>query len=227
MLETFDLVKVYGKADAQLLALNNVSLKVSAGEFVAIMGPSGSGKSTFMNIIGCLDQPTEGRYQFAGVDVTGLTKNQLAVLRRHYIGFIFQGFNLLARTTALENVELPLIYRRLAPDVRRRLARQALQTVLLDQRLNHMANELSIGQQQRVAIARAIVTSPSLLLADEPTGNLDSRTSQEIMALLSALNREQGITIVMVTHDPQVAACAVRVVQFVDGSIQSDIKSKG
>ena len=216
------LSKVYGAGQSRLWALNHVDLEIQSGEFVAIMGPSGSGKSTFMNIIGCLDVPTQGSYQFNGVEVTGLDHDRLAILRRHYIGFVFQGFNLLARTTALENVELPLIYRRVDRGARRQLAHEALQTVKLEQWVDHTANELSVGQQQRVAIARAIVTRPTLLLADEPTGNLDSHTSQEIMALIEALNREQGITVVMVTHDPLVAAIAHRTVYFVDGHVTSD-----
>ena len=216
------LSKVYGTGQSRLWALNHVDLEIQAGEFVAIMGPSGSGKSTFMNIVGCLDVSSQGSYQFNGVEVTDLDQNRLAILRRHYIGFVFQGFNLLARTTALENVELPLFYRRVDKAARRQIASEALQTVKLEQWLDHKANELSVGQQQRVAIARAIVTRPTLLLADEPTGNLDSHTSREIMALIEALNREQGITVVMVTHDPQVAAVAHRTVNFVDGQVTSD-----
>ncbi len=216
------LSKVYGSGQSRLSALDQVDLEICSGEFVAIMGPSGSGKSTFMNIVGCLDVPTFGSYQFKGVEVTSLNHEQLALLRRHYIGFIFQGFNLLSRTSALENVELPLIYRRIGRTRRRQLARAALQTVKLEKWSEHTANALSVGQQQRVAIARAIVTRPALLLADEPTGNLDSHTSQEIIALIDGLNREQGITVVMVTHDPVVAASAQRMIRFVDGRVIFD-----
>jgi len=186
---------------------------------VAVMGASGSGKSTCMNILGCLDTPTTGSYLFQGVAVEGLSRNQLALLRRHYLGFVFQGFNLLPRTTALENVELPLIYRGDAPAVRRRLAQAALASVGLAGWEHHTPSELSGGQQQRVAIARAIVTKPFLLLADEPTGNLDTQRSKEIMDILTTLNREQGITIVMVTHEPDMASYAGRIVRFRDGLV--------
>ena len=216
------ITKVYGTGVAAMRALDGVDLTIEAGEFVAIMGPSGSGKSTFMNVVGCLDMPTSGSYRFAGVEVTHLSRNQRARLRRHYIGFVFQGFNLLNRTTALENVELPLIYRRVPARQRHELARQALDVVGLADRVSHTASELSVGQQQRVAIARAIVTEPLLLLADEPTGNLDTRTSAEIMKLITSLNVEQGITVVMVTHEPDIAGHARRIVRFLDGRIESD-----
>jgi putative ABC transport system ATP-binding protein len=197
-------------------------LAVQPGEFVAVMGPSGSGKSTCMNIIGCLDQPTSGIYRFDGVDVGQLSKVQLALLRRHYLGFVFQGFNLLGRTTALENVELPLLYRGLPARARRKLGLQALHDVGLKGRESHTPAQLSGGQQQRVAFARAIVTNPVVLLADEPTGNLDTRTSEEIMELMIALNEERHITIVMVTHEPSMAQYAQRLVEFVDGVVRTD-----
>jgi putative ABC transport system ATP-binding protein len=186
------------------------------------MGPSGSGKSTAMNILGCLDTPTSGSYEFEGVHVEQLTRNQRALLRRNYLGFVFQGFNLLARTTALENVELPLIYRGEPAAARHAAARAALEQVGLQGWDHHTPGELSGGQQQRVAIARAIVTRPAVLLADEPTGNLDTRTGREIMDLIGALNREQGITVLMVTHEPDMAAHAKRVIHFVDGRVDSD-----
>ena len=216
------ITKIYGTGAAAMRALDGVDLTIDAGEFVAIMGPSGSGKSTFMNVVGCLDMPTSGSYRFGGVEVTELSRNQRARLRRNYIGFVFQGFNLLNRTTALENVELPLIYRRVPAKQRHDLAREALEVVGLADRVSHTANELSVGQQQRVAIARAIVTEPVLLLADEPTGNLDTRTSAEIMKLITSLNVEQGITVVMVTHEPDIAGYAHRIVRFLDGRIESD-----
>ncbi len=214
--------KIYGSGQAAVHALAGVDLKIEAGEFVAIMGPSGSGKSTAMNIIGCLDTPTSGEYLFEGVEVGRLDRNRRALLRRHFLGFVFQGFNLLPRTTAIENVELPLIYRGTPYAERRRLAIDALERVGLQGRAHHTSGELSGGQQQRVAIARAIVTEPAVLLADEPTGNLDSKTSREIMDLLTHLNRERGITVVMVTHEPDMAAYAGRIVRFVDGRIAAD-----
>jgi putative ABC transport system ATP-binding protein len=207
-------------------ALAGIDLDIAEGEFVAIMGPSGSGKSTAMNIIGCLDTPTSGGYFLQGVEVGGLGRNERALVRRHMLGFVFQGFNLLARTTAVENVELPLIYRGMPVAERRALAARALERVGLRGREGHSASELSGGQQQRVAIARAIVTSPAVLLADEPTGNLDTRTSLEIMQLLTDLNRNQGMTIVMVTHEDDIAAHAGRIVRFVDGRIASDRPKK-
>ncbi len=215
-------IKVYGTRDAAAMALLGIDLRVDDGEFVAIMGPSGSGKSTCMNIIGCLDAATEGSYRFRGVEVTALSRNQRALLRRYYLGFVFQGYNLLPRTTALENVEVPLIYRGRPPAERRRRASDALTAVGLADRAHHTPAELSGGQQQRVAIARAIVTEPALLLADEPTGNLDSKLGREILELLAHLNRERGITIVMVTHEPDMAAYAGRCIRFHDGLVVAD-----
>jgi len=214
--------KTYGCGQAAFEALRGIDLSIEAGDFVAIMGPSGSGKSTTMNILGCLDTPSGGSYQFQGVPVERLSRSGRTLLRRHYLGFVFQGFNLLARTTALENVELPLIYRHEAAARRHGAARVALAQVGLEGWEHHTPSELSGGQQQRVAIARAIVTRPAVLLADEPTGNLDSRTSQEIMNLITGFNREQGITVLMVTHEPDIAAHAKRVVRFVDGRVASD-----
>ena len=204
-------------------ALANVYLRIDAGEFVAIMGPSGSGKSTVMNIIGALDTPTSGTFLFEGVDMTALSRNQLALVRRSFLGFVFQGFNLLARTPAIENVELPLVYRGMVAAERRAIASKALARVGLAGREQHTSSELSGGQQQRVAIARAIVTDPAVLLADEPTGNLDTATSREIMDLVTSLNVDQGITVVMVTHENDIAAYARRIVRFVDGRIESDV----
>ncbi len=204
-------------------ALANVDLRIDAGEFVAIMGPSGSGKSTVMNIIGALDTPTSGTFLFEGVDMTALSRNQLALVRRSFLGFVFQGFNLLARTPAIENVELPLVYRGMVAAERRAIASKALARVGLAGREQHTSSELSGGQQQRVAIARAIVTDPAVLLADEPTGNLDTATSREIMDLVTSLNVDQGITVVMVTHENDIAAYARRIVRFVDGRIESDV----
>ncbi len=218
-----EVTKVYGTGPAAVHALAGVNLRIEAGEFVAIMGPSGSGKSTAMNIIGCLDTPTSGQYLFEGVDIGALTRNQRALVRRHLLGFVFQGFNLLARTTAAENVELPLLYRGMPEPERRREAARALDHVGLTGRGSHTSSELSGGQQQRVAIARAIVTRPRVLLADEPTGNLDTRTSREIMELVTKLNRDEGITVVMVTHETDIAAYAKRTVRFVDGRIDSDV----
>jgi putative ABC transport system ATP-binding protein len=218
--------KVFGSGDSAVHALSGIDLDIAEGEFVAIMGPSGSGKSTAMNIIGCLDTPTSGGYFLQGVEVGGLGRNERALVRRHMLGFVFQGFNLLARTTAVENVELPLIYRGMPVAERRALAARALERVGLLGREGHTASELSGGQQQRVAIARAIVTNPAVLLADEPTGNLDTRTSLEIMQLLTGLNRQHGMTIVMVTHEDDIAAHAGRIVRFVDGRIASDRPKK-
>ena len=228
LIELVGITKVYGEGTAAMHALRGINLVVHEGNFVAMMGPSGSGKSTCMNILGCLDAPTTGQYLFKGVPVGDLSQNQRALLRRHQIGFVFQGYNLLARTTALENVELPLIYRGVGTVERRDTAQRALSAVGLTGWEHHRQNELSGGQQQRVAIARAIVTEPAILLADEPTGNLDSEKSREIMELLTALNRERNITILMVTHEPDMAAYASRVVHFHDGLIQdSDSAGEG
>jgi putative ABC transport system ATP-binding protein len=219
----FDRVwKSYGQGEARVNALAGVDLAIRRGEFVAIMGPSGSGKSTAMNIIGCLDTPTAGTYSFMGVDAGRLDRNRRAVLRNLYVGFVFQGYNLLPRTTAAENVELPLIYRGVAARERRDLAMQALAEVGLTDREHHTPAELSGGQQQRVAIARAIVTRPTLLVADEPTGNLDTARTHEIMELLTRLNTGLGLTIVMVTHEADVAVYAERTVRFLDGHLASD-----
>jgi putative ABC transport system ATP-binding protein len=219
LLELRGIRKVYGTGQAAVEALRGIDLTIPEGDFVAVMGTSGSGKSTCMNLVGCLDVPTSGEYLFRSVDVGKLDRNQLALVRRNYIGFVFQGFNLLPRTTALENVELPLIYKRMRAAERRERAREALASVGLAGREKHTPAELSGGQQQRVAIARALVTDPVLLVADEPTGNLDSTTSDEVMQLLTDLNRERGVTIVMVTHEPDVAAWARRQIVFRDGLI--------
>jgi putative ABC transport system ATP-binding protein len=225
LIELKDVSKVYGTGQAEMQALRNVDLRIEPGDFVAVMGPSGSGKSTCMNILGCLDTPTTGRYLFDGVEVGNLSRDQLALLRRHYLGFVFQGYNLLNRTSALENVELPLIYRGLPAAERHTRALAALDSVSLNGWEDHTPSELSGGQQQRVAIARAIVTAPMVLLADEPTGNLDSSRSREIMQLLTSFNREQGITVVMVTHEPDMAAYAKRQIHFLDGMVESDTQN--
>jgi putative ABC transport system ATP-binding protein len=214
--------KRYGEGDAELMALRGIDLDVVAGEFIAITGPSGSGKSTAMNILGCLDSPTSGEYLFKGAHVEALQRDQRARLRRRFLGFVFQGFNLLARTSAQENVELPLLYRGDGVKTRRDAAAKALESVGLKGWEHHTPGELSGGQQQRVAIARAIVTEPAVVLADEPTGNLDTKRSHEIMGLLLALNRDHGITVLMVTHEPDMAAYARRMVHFIDGGIDSD-----
>ena len=216
--------KTYGQGQAAFQALRGIDLTVEAGDFVAVMGPSGSGKSTVMNILGCLDTPSGGAYLFKDVHVESLDRNQRALLRRHYLGFVFQGFNLLARTSALENVELPLLYRGEPAAQRHAAAKAALAQVGLAGWERHTPAELSGGQQQRVAIARALVTQPAVLLADEPTGNLDSQRSHEIMELISGLNRELGITVLMVTHEPDMAAYAHRIVHFVDGLVDSDTR---
>ena len=222
LIEFRNVVKQYGKGEATIRALDGVSLSIDEHDFVAIMGPSGSGKSTSMNIIGCLDTPTAGEYLFQGVPTSGFDNEHLTLLRRHMLGFVFQGFNLLPRTSAVENVELPLIYRGMKSTKRRALAMEALAQVGLKGREHHTTQELSGGQQQRVAIARAIVTKPALLLADEPTGNLDTKTSIEIMDLITSLNRDKGITVVMVTHEEDIAAHAKRLLRFVDGHLASD-----
>ena len=216
----------YGEGPAAVQALAGVDLRVDEGEFVAIMGPSGSGKSTAMNVIGCLDTPTGGSYYFRGVDVGALSRDQRALLRRNYLGFVFQGFNLLARNSALENVELPLIYRGMPRGERRAMALEALDKVGLTGWEHHLPNQLSGGQQQRVAIARAIVSRPAVLLADEPTGNLDSAKSHEIMHLITRLNIEDGITVVMVTHEPDMAGYASRIIRFVDGRVELDARTR-
>lgn len=223
--ELSGVTRIYGTGFSEVRALDGIDLVIESGEFVAVMGPSGSGKSTCMNILGFLDSASSGMHCFQGTPVATLTLDQRALLRRHYLGFVFQGFNLLNRTTALENVELPLVYRRVPATQRRALAMSALQRVGLRGRELHTPGELSGGQQQRVAIARAIVSQPSLLLADEPTGNLDSERSAEIMALLTHFNAALGITIVIVTHDANVAAHATRQVHFLDGRITADSRS--
>jgi len=222
LIELTGVTKQFGSGEGAFLALRGVNLRVAEREFVAIMGPSGSGKSTAMNVLGCLDTPTTGAYRFRGVHVERLDRDQRALLRRRHLGFVFQGYNLLPRTSALENTELPLMYRGVSAAERRRLASDALSAVGLSGREHHTPSQLSGGQQQRVAIARAIVTNPTLLLADEPTGNLDSEMSREIMNLLVSLNRDRGITILMVTHEPDMAAYARRTIRFVDGRIDSD-----
>lgn len=221
LIEFRQVSRVYGEGEAEVKALNRVDLTIEAGEFVAIMGPSGSGKSTTMNMIGCLDRPSSGDYLFDGVAVQGLAPDALALLRRHYLGFVFQGFNLLPRTSALENVELPLIYEGVAAAERLARAKAALAKVGLAGRENHDPSQLSGGQQQRVAIARALVGTPMVILADEPTGNLDSQRSHEILTLLQELNAE-GMTIIMVTHEPDIAAYAKRLIIFTDGVITED-----
>jgi putative ABC transport system ATP-binding protein len=215
--------KTYDLGEIQVHALRGISMEIQPGEFVAVMGSSGSGKSTLMNIIGCLDKPTRGQYYLDGKDVSGLTKNELAKIRSHKIGFVFQQFNLLSRTSALENVELPTIYAGTPVAERERRAQEALNRVGLADRSGHFPSQLSGGQQQRVAIARALVNSPSLLLADEPTGNLDSRTSIEIMEILQNLNNEQGLTVVIVTHEPDIAQFAKRALEFRDGKMKKDV----
>ncbi|MCQ1853152.1 ABC transporter ATP-binding protein [Neorhizobium galegae] len=214
--------KFYGHGEATIRALDHIDLSITAGEFVSIMGPSGSGKSTAMNIIGGLDLPSSGEYLFQGIPTSGFDRAQLTLLRRHMLGFVFQGFNLLARTSAVENVELPLVYRGMDHRERRKRAMVALEQVGLKGREGHTTQELSGGQQQRVAIARAIVTDPAVLLADEPTGNLDTRTSAEIMELITRLNRDNGITVIMVTHEEDIAAYGKRLLRFVDGRLASD-----
>jgi len=227
LIELKGVTKIYGTGQASMRALGGIDIRIDKGDFAAVMGPSGSGKSTCMNIIGCLDTPSAGAYLFEGLEVEELSRDQRALLRRHYIGFVFQGFNLLGRSSALENVELPLIYRGLPARRRRVRALKALKAVGLAQWASHTPAELSGGQQQRVAIARAMVTDPEVLLADEPTGNLDSARSKEVMELLTEFNRDRGITVVMVTHDPATAAYAGRRIHFLDGLIdKSQLESE-
>lgn len=221
LIETAELYKIYELGDA-VHALDGVSVRIEQGEFVAIMGPSGSGKSTFMNVLGCLDQPTKGRYLLDGIDVSMLNRDELASIRNAKIGFVFQGFNLLPRTSAIENVELPMLYNNTSSLERREKAQAALRLLGLEGREHHHPNQLSGGQQQRVAIARALVNNAPLILADEPTGNLDTKTSIEIMELLVRLNRESHISIVLVTHEPDIATYSHRIIRFLDGRIVSD-----
>ncbi|MGE5481500.1 MAG: ABC transporter ATP-binding protein [Bacteroidota bacterium] len=221
MIEIVNLSKVYQLGGAEVRALDGVSLHIAQGEFVAIMGPSGSGKSTFLNILGCLDQPTSGTYRLAGQDVSRVPEDELARIRNRYLGFVFQSFNLLPSQSALKNVELPQVYAGGEARTRRERAVELLKMVGLEKRIHHRPKELSGGQQQRVAIARALMNQPQLLLADEPTGNLDSKAGEEIMDIFQRLNAE-GITIVMVTHEDSIAACATRRIRFLDGEIISD-----
>jgi putative ABC transport system ATP-binding protein len=223
LIELDHVEKDYGTGQVAVRALIDVNLSVSQGEFVAIVGTSGSGKSTMMNILGCLDRPTRGTYRLGPAYVGARSNDARAIVRNRMLGFIFQGYNLLPRTTALENVELPLVYRGVKKRERRRRAEHALREVGLEARMHHKPNQLSGGQQQRVAIARALVTEPPVLLADEPTGNLDTRTSYEVLALLQKLNRTSAITIVLVTHEPDIAACASRIITMRDGRIRSDV----
>lgn len=220
VIEIQDVKKIYHMGDVQVPALNGVSLKINKGEMVAIIGPSGSGKSTLMNIIGCLDTPTSGTYHLDGLDVSKMTDDEQAAIRNKKIGFVFQQFNLLARTPAIDQVELPMVYAG-APE-RRKIATEALQSVGLGDRIHHRPNELSGGQQQRVAIARALVNNPSIILADEPTGNLDSKAGREVMAIFQRLNRERGITVILVTHEPAIAAHTHRIIHIRDGEIVRD-----
>ena len=226
LITTQNLTKTYVMGDTAVHALDDVSMSVGNGEFVAIMGPSGSGKSTFMNVIGCLDEPTGGRYLLESIDVGRRGRDELAEIRNRKIGFVFQGFNLLSRTSALENVELPMLYNGFAPKERRLRALASLKALGLEGREHHHPSQLSGGQQQRVAIARALVNQPPLLLADEPTGNLDAKTSVEIMELFVKLNEESGITILLVTHEPDIALFGKRTIRFLDGRIVSD-ENKG
>ncbi|MBT8409300.1 MAG: ABC transporter ATP-binding protein [Alphaproteobacteria bacterium] len=226
LIELAGISRVYGEGEIAVRALDNIDLTVEAGDFIAIMGPSGSGKSTAMNVIGCLDSPTSGHYRFNGIEVAGLSQDQRALLRRHYLGFVFQGYNLLPRTSALHNVELPLIYKGLGRAERRAAAADALRKVGLEDRAHHDPSALSGGQQQRVAIARALVGNPQVILADEPTGNLDTKTSVEIMEVLEGLNENEGLTIVMVTHETDMAQYARRLIWMVDGRIERDERKR-
>jgi putative ABC transport system ATP-binding protein len=227
LIEFREVAKIYGQGEAEVRALDGASFKIETGEFVAIMGPSGSGKSTAMNLIGCLDSPTAGEYLFHGVPVASLSRDQRALLRRSYLGFVFQGYNLLARASALENVELPLIYKGVARAERKQRALEALNKVGLKGREHHTPSELSGGQQQRVAIARALIGNPDVILADEPTGNLDTKMSREIMELLCDLNDNEGMTIIMVTHEEDMAEYAHRLIWMVDGKVERDGKPSG
>lgn len=222
LIVTKEITKIYKLGDIDLKALCGVSVSIETGEFVSVMGPSGSGKSTFMNILGCLDKPTMGSYIFEGIDVSRFSRDELAQIRNNKIGFVFQGFNLLRRTTAIENVELPMIYSGIPQKERKERAREALQKVGLSGRENHYPSQLSGGQQQRVAIARALVNNASIILADEPTGNLDTKTSKEIMDLFSKLNEESDITLIIVTHEPDIARFSRRIIKFLDGLVISD-----
>jgi len=222
LIETSKLQKIYVLGDSEVHALDDVSVNINPGEFVAVMGPSGSGKSTFMNVIGCLDEPTSGKYLLDGIDVSKMDRDELAQIRNEKIGFVFQGFNLLSRTSALENVEVPMLYNNTPPKERGDKARQALKALGLEGREHHHPNQLSGGQQQRVAIARALVNDAPLLLADEPTGNLDTKTGVEIMELFVRLNEEDKITIVLVTHETNIAAFSKRTIKFLDGKVISD-----
>lgn len=226
VIEVQHLIKTYQTGDTSFNALNDVSLTVKKGEFVAIMGASGSGKSTFMNQLGCLDKPTSGKYYLDGIDVSTMTSDELAVIRNRKLGFVFQGFNLISRTTALDNVQLPMIYAGVKEEERIERAKAALKVVGLEKRENHMPNQMSGGQQQRVAIARAIVNDAPIILADEPTGNLDTKTSIEVMEFFVNLNEKHGKTIVLVTHEPDIAEYFKRVVKFKDGNIESDITKR-
>lgn len=227
VIELHGVTRIYGTGTAKVSALQGIDVRIEHGDFVAVMGPSGSGKSTCMNILGCLDTPSFGTYRFKGIEVGTLSRDQRALLRRHYLGFVFQGFNLLNRTSALENVELPLIYRGTGAKERRQRAKKALASVGLSGWETHTPAELSGGQQQRVAIARAIVTDPFVLFADEPTGNLDSVRSREIMELLTSFNRERGLTVVIVTHDALMASYAKRTILFRDGCIEKEESNGG
>ncbi len=222
VIDVRDLRKIYHVGSVDVIAVDGVTLQVDHGEFLAIMGHSGSGKSTFMNLIGCLDRPTSGEYFLEGENVSQMGTDQLAAVRNKRIGFVFQGFNLLARTTALENVELPMLYAGVSPEERDRRARTALEMVGLSERADHTPSELSGGQQQRVAIARALVNDPSIILADEPTGNLDTRSSEDIMRVFQSLNQEHGITVLIVTHEPDIANWTRRIITFRDGRVVED-----